>query len=106
MTHFPADRCYLHRPRQPDRAGTASSVYGEDLLQNESVIVWLGEAAADSDQALKEIRVAADEESIRSSHNEGNQQAILALLQRKWFQRIWVRPADPRSRQTLLIKLV
>lgn len=56
------------------------------------VIVWLGEAAADSDQALKEIRVAADEESIRSSRNEGNQQAIFALLQRKWFQRIWVWP--------------
>jgi Heterokaryon incompatibility protein (HET) len=56
------------------------------------VIVWLGEAAADSDQALEEIRVAADEESIRSSHNEESQQAILALLQREWFQRIWVRP--------------
>lgn len=56
------------------------------------VIVWLGEAAADSDQALEQIRTAAVKQStnpaiIVTSH----QQAILTLLERPWFRRIWVR---------------
>jgi hypothetical protein len=61
------------------------------------VIVWLGEAAADSDQALRDIRLAADE-SEGASHNEGaSHHAILTLLQRDWFKRIWVRSQTPRS---------
>ena len=55
------------------------------------VIVWLGAAADDSDQAFEEIRVAADKKSTNSSNSEKMQQAILALLRRPWFQRIWVR---------------
>ncbi len=52
------------------------------------VVVWLGEAKDDSDQALEDIRLAADAES---PVNEPNKQAILALLYRPWFERIWVR---------------
>lgn len=55
------------------------------------VIVWLGEATADSHRALNEILVAANKKSTTSSNNETHQQAIFALLQRKWFRRIWVR---------------
>ena len=55
------------------------------------VLVWLGEAANDSDRALEEIRVAADDESTNSLENEIIQEAFLALLRRTWFQRIWVR---------------
>jgi hypothetical protein len=55
------------------------------------VIVWLGEATADDDRTLKAIRIAADDETTKSSNNATSQQAILALLQRPWFQRIWVR---------------
>lgn len=55
------------------------------------VIVWLGEAAAGGDRALNAIRIAADKESTKSSDYQTNQQAILDLLQRPWFQRIWVR---------------
>ena len=55
------------------------------------VIVWLGEAAVDSDQALEVIRKAAEEQSTNSAINETNQQTILTLLKRPWFQRIWVR---------------
>jgi hypothetical protein len=75
------------------------------------VIVWLGEAAADSDLALKEILRAAnqlhinsvmdetnqqvasalsDQHPADSSTNESNRHALLALLERPWFQRIWV----------------
>ncbi|KAK3179011.1 hypothetical protein OEA41_001150 [Lepraria neglecta] len=54
------------------------------------VIVWLGEAENDSDLALEEIRLAADEMS-EPLVNEPTKQAILTLLQRSWFKRIWVR---------------
>jgi len=54
------------------------------------VIVWLGEAADNSDQALEAIRVAADEQRTIPSIDETNQQAILTLLEREWFKRIWV----------------
>ncbi|KAL6831916.1 heterokaryon incompatibility domain-containing protein [Trichoderma camerunense] len=53
------------------------------------VIVWLGEAADNSDQALKSIRMAADEEH-QSSRKDTDKQAVLAILERPWFRRIWV----------------
>lgn len=53
------------------------------------VIVWLGEAADNSDQALKSIRMAADEEH-QSSQKDTDKQAVLAILERPWFRRIWV----------------
>ena len=53
------------------------------------VIVWLGETADNSDRAL---------ESIRATAGHGNylddvtaRDGIIALLQRQWFRRIWVR---------------
>jgi hypothetical protein len=51
------------------------------------VIVWLGEAADNSDQALEGIRVAAEESTNLSSNSL---KAVLALLHRSWFERIWV----------------
>ena len=59
-------------------------IYG----QANSVVIWLGEAANDSDQALEEIRVAADDESTNSLEDKTIQEAFLALLQQTWFQRI------------------
>ncbi|KAM0169103.1 hypothetical protein ACHAPF_010289 [Botrytis cinerea] len=53
------------------------------------VIVYLGEAADDSDQALKIIRGVEDELMDPSSSKE-NEKRILELLKRPWFQRIWV----------------
>jgi hypothetical protein len=54
-----------------------AKIYG----QANRVVVWLGRAANCSDQALEEIRI-----------NKGMvQQAVLALLRRPWFRRIWVR---------------
>lgn len=54
------------------------------------VLVWLGEAADNSDQALEEIRAAGGKATI-SLNNETIRSAVLALLQRNWFRRIWVR---------------
>ncbi len=58
--------------------------------QASRVLVWLGEAADNSDQALEEIR-AAGRKAIHSLNNETIQLAVLKLLERDWFQRIWVR---------------
>jgi hypothetical protein len=62
-------------------------IYG----QANRVIVWLGEAAHNSDQALEEIRIAGGEMSSNSLNEEATEKAVLALLQRPWFRRIWVR---------------
>jgi hypothetical protein len=58
--------------------------------QANRVLVWLGEAADNSDQALEEIRVAGGKATI-SLNNKTIRLAVLALLQRNWFRRIWVR---------------
>lgn len=47
------------------------------------VVVWLGEAILDSDQALEQIRAAAEEQSTESETSKtAPSQAILTLLQR------------------------
>jgi hypothetical protein len=58
--------------------------------QANRVLVWLGEAADNSDQALEEIRAAGGNATI-SLNNETIRSAVLALLQRNWFRRIWVK---------------
>ena len=55
------------------------------------VLVWLGEMADDIEGALEDIQCAANEESTERSNKKINQKAIFNLLQRPWFQRIWVR---------------
>ena len=54
------------------------------------VVVWLGDAADSSDRALEAIRAAAEEQHVNPPTDEAIQQAILALLKREWFERIWV----------------
>jgi Heterokaryon incompatibility protein (HET) len=53
------------------------------------VIVWLGEARDDSDEAFQAIRVAA-ESSINLSKKRPSVQSLSSLLKRPWFRRIWV----------------
>jgi Heterokaryon incompatibility protein (HET) len=53
------------------------------------VVVWLGEAEDDGDRALEAIRCTG-ENSARLPNVELAQPAILQLLQRPWFRRIWV----------------
>ncbi|KAK3955167.1 ankyrin repeat-containing domain protein [Pseudoneurospora amorphoporcata] len=62
------------------------------------VIVWLGEEVAGSDQALEEIRIAAKLSTRRLDDNAG----ILTLLQRPWFQRIWVLQEVAAARHILI----
>lgn len=53
------------------------------------VIVWLGEIADDVEGALKYIQYAANKKSYQLSTKDVA--VVLNLLQRQWFQRIWVR---------------
>jgi hypothetical protein len=55
------------------------------------VLVWLGEAAHNIEGALEDIQRIAHEKSTERSNKKMNQEAISDLLQRLWFQRIWVR---------------
>ena len=54
------------------------------------VIISLGEGTDDSDQAFEDIRNAADDE-VANLLEKTNQKAILKLLERPWFRRVWVR---------------
>jgi hypothetical protein len=58
--------------------------------QANRVVVWLGEAAEDSDLALEEICLAGRKKPTNPLNNEPIKLAVLALLQRPWFRRIWV----------------
>lgn len=68
--------------------------------QANRVIVWLGKAGDSSERALEEIRVAASK-STNSANDETIRGSVLKLLQRRWFQRIWVR-GQPLDLQELL----
>jgi hypothetical protein len=56
-------------------------------------IVWLGEEADGSSDAIEAIRVAGLRPlMILSNEDDGDvEEAVDALLRREWFQRIWVR---------------
>jgi hypothetical protein len=61
------------------------------------VLVWLGEAADDSDEAIDALRIAVRglkrlaDGSARSEEKFNHCRCIDALLRRSWFRRIWVR---------------
>jgi hypothetical protein len=55
------------------------------------VLVWLGETADDVEGALEDIQRAVNEESTEHLNKTINHNAIINLLQRRWFQHIWVR---------------
>jgi hypothetical protein len=55
------------------------------------VLVWLGKGASDSDLVFKEIQNENAKRSTSALDDKRLQAAGLALLQRPWFRRIWVR---------------
>ncbi|CZR69913.1 uncharacterized protein PAC_19813 [Phialocephala subalpina] len=87
------------RQEKEHQIKSMAKIYG----QANRVIVWLGEAADDSDRALEYIRIAASKKPTNSSNNETTQQAILALLQRAWFRRIWVLQEVAAARDVLIM---
>ncbi|KAF2825780.1 HET-domain-containing protein [Ophiobolus disseminans] len=61
-------------------------IYGQAY----SVVVWLGKEADDSDVALKAIISAGSDRDLKFIDDATVQQAVIKLLERKWFQHIWV----------------
>jgi hypothetical protein len=70
-----------------------AEIYG----QADRVLVWLGEAADGSDRAFEEIRGVR---SRKGPPDSSVASAVLALLQRPWFRRIWVRSQQYNSTWT------
>jgi hypothetical protein len=64
-----------------------AKIYG----QANRVVVWLGETADDSDLAFEEIRSVRGKRPDDQPLDSNVASAVLALLQRPWFRRIWVR---------------
>jgi hypothetical protein len=75
-----------HEQEKGQQIQFMAKIYG----QANRVVVWLGEEADHSDLALEAIRIAGGKKTINSSDKEAVQQALLELLQRSWFRRIWV----------------
>jgi hypothetical protein len=63
-----------------------TNIYG----QASRVVVWLGEAADDSDLAFEEMRSPEGRKYATVSERARIESAGLALLQRPWFRRVWV----------------
>jgi hypothetical protein len=65
-----------------------AKIYG----QANRVVVWLGEAADGSDEAIEQLRVTGDNTPSAPIRERGPISGpTLALLQRPWFRRIWVK---------------
>ncbi|OGM40313.1 hypothetical protein ABOM_011087 [Aspergillus bombycis] len=60
-----------------------AKIYG----QAKNVIVWLGEEENDSTLTLARLQVAAEGESLLVEFNDA---ALIELLERPWFRRVWV----------------
>ncbi|KAE8153767.1 heterokaryon incompatibility protein-domain-containing protein [Aspergillus avenaceus] len=77
-----------------EQIGFMQMIYG----YADRVVVWLGEAEDNSDEAIEHIRVAAEDNSpthIPSPMGEAraklfDHNACLKLLQRPWFERTWI----------------
>lgn len=72
------------RQERGHQVRSMAKIYG----QANRVVVWLGDAADNSERAFEEI--CARRKWIDTSDYEIVQHAVLALLQRPWFRRIWV----------------
>jgi hypothetical protein len=57
------------------------------------VVVWLGEAEDESYQALEALQLVAHKSSSSPDllTHQHHQQALVKLLRRPWFRRVWVR---------------
>ncbi|PMD67720.1 HET-domain-containing protein [Hyaloscypha bicolor E] len=97
-----ADSVCINQEDEPEKKRQIqlmAKIYG----QADRVVVYLGEAADNSDQALEDIRAAAENESTTSLISNKSQEAILKLLERPWFRRIWVLQEVALARNILIM---
>ncbi|KAF2704690.1 HET-domain-containing protein, partial [Pleomassaria siparia CBS 279.74] len=88
-----------NREEKEHQIQSMANIYG----QASRVVVWLGEAADDSTQALEEIRVAGGRMFSTHSSGEVVKEAVLALLLRPWFRRIWILQEVAAARHVSII---
>jgi len=71
------------------------------------VLVWLGIATDTSKQALDRIREAGWQRAAPEANTQASERAVIDLLGRPWFQRIWVCIAvrDGKDQGLLLTQL-
>jgi hypothetical protein len=84
------DALCIHQKDNKEK-GQQIRLMAEIYSKASRVIIWLGEEEKDSNLALEQIHLAADDTSTKPLLNKLNKQAIRTLLQRPWFNRIWVR---------------
>jgi hypothetical protein len=77
--------------KNPEEQGQQVQLMAMIYSKAHSVLVWLGETTDDIEGALEDIQRAANKDSTERSNKKMNEKAISNLLQRQWFQRIWVR---------------
>ncbi|KAK3367931.1 heterokaryon incompatibility protein-domain-containing protein, partial [Podospora didyma] len=85
-----------------DEKGQQVQLMAKIYAKASRVVVWLGEAADSSDYALEAIRAAADEQLTNFPIDEENRDTILTLLERGWFERIWVLQEVAAARHILI----
>jgi len=73
-----------------EERGQQVQLMAEIYSKASRVIIWLGETAFHSDEALRAVRLAAMLRSSARVVDELMKQSIVSLLQRPWFKRIWV----------------
>ena len=76
-----------HSEEQAQQVRLMAMIYSKAYC----VLVWLGETTDNVDGALEDIQRVAYEQSTEGLDEKVNEKAIFHLLQRQWFQRIWVR---------------
>jgi hypothetical protein len=76
------------------------ALMAEIYAKSSRVVVWLGDTENDSDRAIETIRLmgimSAEFSTVELPTEKLSQQGIPQLLERPWFQRVWVR--EPRFR--------
>ncbi|KAH6664151.1 heterokaryon incompatibility protein-domain-containing protein [Halenospora varia] len=89
--------------KNPEEQGQQVQLIAMIYSKAHHVLVWLGEMADDIEGALEDIQHAANEESTGRSNKKMNKKAIFNLLQRQWFQRIWVLQEVAAARHVIMI---
>jgi hypothetical protein len=84
------DAICINQTDENEKVQQIQDMYRIYALAN-SVLVWLGEEADGSEQAFQEIYASAARGSTVAASEHGNLRSIFALLNRPWFQRVWVR---------------
>jgi hypothetical protein len=68
----------------------------------DKVIVWLGESTDDSDLAIEELSSAANKGAFYEPKHGNTRHAVLRLMSRPWFRRIWVLQEAAAARRILI----